>query len=166
MLILIAHASKHGSTAEVAERIGAVLRGRGHLVDVVAASAVDALDPYDAVILGGALYIGRLHRAARRFLHRNATALDERPFAVFAMGPLTLSEKDVAGAGAQLARALGREPGLRPCRQGVFGGVVRPAELPFPFNRMPAADARDWDAIEAWANAVAGDFGDAGAAVA
>jgi hypothetical protein len=31
-----------------------------------------------------------------------------------------------------------------------FGGVVDPARLRFPFNRLSAADTRDWDAIESW----------------
>jgi hypothetical protein len=37
----------------------------------------------------------------------------------------------------------------------IFGGAVDPAKLRWPFNRMPASDARDWQAIDAWADAVA-----------
>jgi hypothetical protein len=37
----------------------------------------------------------------------------------------------------------------------VFGGVVDPKQLHFPFNRMPKTDARDWSEIAAWANEVA-----------
>jgi hypothetical protein len=36
--------------------------------------------------LGGALYMGRLHREARRFLRTHREALATRPLAVFAMG--------------------------------------------------------------------------------
>jgi menaquinone-dependent protoporphyrinogen IX oxidase len=35
MSTLIAYASKHGSTAEIAERIGATLRSAGHEADVL-----------------------------------------------------------------------------------------------------------------------------------
>jgi hypothetical protein len=33
----------------------------------------------------------------------------------------------------------------------IFGGVVDPAKLRFPFSRLPASDARDWDAIHGFA---------------
>jgi len=36
----------------------------------------------------------------------------------------------------------------------VFGGRIEPARLPFPLSAMPAADARDWDAIRSWADAL------------
>ena len=37
----------------------------------------------------------------------------------------------------------------------IFGGVVDPRKLSFPFNHMPASDARDWEAIHAWTDEVA-----------
>ena len=40
----------------------------------------------------------------------------------------------------------------------IFGGVIRPDALRFPFNRMPACDARDRDAIRAWARDLAPRF--------
>ena len=40
----------------------------------------------------------------------------------------------------------------------VFGGVVDPNEAPVPLSRMPASDARDWDAIDEWAGEVATAF--------
>jgi hypothetical protein len=40
----------------------------------------------------------------------------------------------------------------------VFGGVVDPTKLRFPLSRMPASDARDWDAIDGWAAEVATAF--------
>ena len=76
--------------------------------------------------------------------------------AVFALGPKTLDDEDVASSRSQLDRALAATPQLTPEPIAIFGGVVDPAKLRFPFNRMPASDARDWDAIEAWAGEVAG----------
>jgi hypothetical protein len=32
----------------------------------------------------------------------------------------------------------------------IFGGVVDPSKLHFPFSHLPQTDARDWDAIKAW----------------
>ena len=71
------------------------------------------------------------------------------------MGPRTLEAKDVAASRAQLDRALTR---VEPVSMAIFGGVIRPDALRFPFNRMPACDARDWDAIRAWAHELAPRF--------
>lgn len=101
-------------------------------------------------MLGGALYTGRLHKDALRFLARHRDALAHRPLAVFALGPRTLEFSDAAASRAQLDRAL-RSAHVVPDAVTIFGGVIKPAKLHFPFNRMPASDARDWAAIEAWA---------------
>jgi menaquinone-dependent protoporphyrinogen oxidase len=148
--ILIAYATKHGSTHEVAEAIGAALRAAGHRVDVADAAGVRDVNRYATVVLGGALYMGRWHRDAVAFLKRHQRALAQMPLAVFAMGPKTLFDADVASARAQLDHALASSP-LEPASVTIFGGVVDPSKLHFPFSHMPVSDARDWAAIEAWA---------------
>jgi len=45
-LVLVAYASKYGSTKGVAERIGARLRERGHRVEVRAVDQTDGVDTY------------------------------------------------------------------------------------------------------------------------
>src|SRR5919198_1521750 len=92
--VLVAHASRHGSTREVAEVVGHHLRERGIDAQVVPVAEVESLDGFDAIVLGAALYTGRLHADARRFLRRHHRELEERPTAVFAMGPRTMSEED------------------------------------------------------------------------
>jgi menaquinone-dependent protoporphyrinogen oxidase len=152
--VLVAYGTKHGSTIEVAEAIAAALRNSGHEVDVAAAADVRALDGYRAVVLGAALYMGRLHQDAAGFLKRHLHALKEMPLAVFAMGPKTMAEADVASSRKQLDHALAAVPELTPVAVAIFGGVVDPSKLRFPFKRMPASDARDWDAIGAWSREV------------
>jgi menaquinone-dependent protoporphyrinogen oxidase len=152
---LVAYASKHGSTREVAERVASEMRAAGLAVDVMPAAEVGHLRGYDAVVLGGALYAGRLHKDARRFLARHEDLLAVRTFAVFALGPKTLDPAEVASSRAQLDRALKRVPRAEPVSVAIFGGVIDPSSLRFPFNRMPASDARDWEAIEAWASELA-----------
>jgi menaquinone-dependent protoporphyrinogen oxidase len=156
--ILVGFATTRGSTREVAESVAGTLRAHNLDVEVQPASAVDDVSGYDGVVLGAALYMGRAHADARTFLKRHRLALAEVPFAVFAMGPKTLDEHDVAGAGQQLARSLARVPEVKPLSVAIFGGVLDPTKLRFPLNRMEASDARDWDAIRAWAEEVAERF--------
>jgi menaquinone-dependent protoporphyrinogen oxidase len=153
--ILVAYATKRGSTREVAEAIARTLEDEGLEPELRPAGEVDDIEPFAAVVLGGCLYMGRWHTDAAGFLRRHAGALADRPLAVYAMGPLTLEEQDVAGARKQLDRALERARGVQPATIAVFGGVVDPGRLRFPFNRMPASDARDPEAIAAWARQVA-----------
>ena len=153
--ILLAYASKHGSTREVAEAIAETLREHSLAVDLRAAGEVKAVSDYAAVVLGGALYTGRWHPDARRFLNRHSRALAARPVAVFAMGPHTLEPNEVESSRHQLDEALARVPELAPFAVAIFGGVVDPTRLHFPFNRMPASDARDWHAIREWTEQLA-----------
>ena len=149
--ILITYASKHGSTREVAEAIGRTFAELGLDVDIEPAASVHDLSWYDGVVLGTALYMGKPHADARRFLRRQHKALSALPVAVFAMGPLTTSSDDVQGAKKQLDRALATVSDIEPISTAIFGGVVDPEQLRFPFNRMKASDARNWNVIETWA---------------
>jgi menaquinone-dependent protoporphyrinogen oxidase len=153
--ILVAYATKAGSTRDVADAVARTLREHGLEADLRPAGEVGTLAPYGAVVLGTALYTGRIHKDARRFLRRHTAQLSERPLAVFAMGPKTLAGDEVAASRAQLDRALAAHPELHPGPVAIFGGVVDPGRLRFPLNRMPASDARDWDAIRTWADEVA-----------
>jgi menaquinone-dependent protoporphyrinogen oxidase len=156
--VLVAYATKKGSTREVAEAIARTLGGEGLAVSTRPAAEVRDVSDFRGVVLGGALYMGRWHPEARRFLRRHRQALAELPFAVFGMGPLTSEEHDLAGSRAQLDRALGSVPELEPVALAVFGGVLDPTKQHFPFSRMKASDARDWEEIHAWALEVAGSF--------
>jgi menaquinone-dependent protoporphyrinogen oxidase len=154
--VLVAYATRKGSTREVAEAIAARLETDGLRAVVQPAGQDVDLRTFDAVVLGGALYTGRWHRDARRFLRRHRRVLATMPVAVYAMGPATGDDLAMGGSLGQLERALGRVPDVTPVAVTVFGGVIDPDRLRFPFNRMPPSDARDWDAVAAWADEVAG----------
>ena len=155
MIALVAYATKHGSTREVADAIGERLRERGFGVDVMEARATPAdLSGYDLVVLGGALYIGRLHHDAVAFLKQHRTELASKPLAVFGMGPGKDAKPAFDAARVQLEQSL-EGAAVTPALTAVFGGVVQPKRLRFPFSWMPASDARDWAAIESFANQAA-----------
>jgi menaquinone-dependent protoporphyrinogen oxidase len=162
--VLVAYATKYGSTREVAEAVAAELRERGLEADVRSAGEAGDLDGYSAVVLGVALYMWRLHADARRFLRRNRKALTALPVAVFGMGPFEDKPEDLASARETVDKALAKRPWFVPVAVTVFGGKFDPDALRFPYNNpglkaMPASDARDWDAIKAWADTLPGAFG-------
>ena len=162
--ILVAYATKHGSTHEVADTIAGELRTRGADVTTLAASDVPDVTAYDGVVVGGSIYMGRWHADARRLLERQSESLASRQLAVFAIGPLTSGPDDLASARRQLDHALDKLTAVHPVTVAVFGGVVDPAKLHFPFNHMAATDARDGDQIRSWARKVAVTFAAADAA--
>jgi menaquinone-dependent protoporphyrinogen oxidase len=163
--VLVAYGSKHGSTKEVAAAIADTLDEQGLRADLRPADDVETLAGYDGVVIGGALYAGRLHKDVRHLLRRFHEELAARPVAVFAMGPLSLKADEVAGSRRQLDAALRKAADVKPFSIEIFGGVVHPQELHFPFNKMPETDARDWAAIEAWAKELAASLAGSGVAV-
>ncbi len=152
---LVAYGSKHGSTKEVATAIAADLRAAGRDVDLLSAGAATVAGPagYDSVVLGGSLYRGRWHPDACKFVRRHHDAVVELPLAVFALGPRTLEEGAVAESRKQLDAALARLK-IEPELSKIFGGVIDPAGLHFPFSRIQRSDARDWQAIDAWSEEI------------
>ena len=155
--VLVAYATKYGSTREVAEAIAAKLRECRATIDVRAAGDVASLDGYDAVVFGGALYFFRLRREGRRFLSRHRKALSEMPVAVFGMGPIEDTEEQYVGARKHLDKSLVKNQSISPVAVAVFGGVLDPTGLRFPdanpaMKKLSPCDLRDWGAIEAWAD--------------
>ena len=124
--VLVAHASKYGSVEEVARYIAAVLRDRGAACTVVPARQAEHLVDYDFVVLGTGLYMGRLHREARRFLRRHHEELADVPFAVFAMGPLSASPRSWRRCGRSSSGAWSATRTLHPFVAEIFGGVIDP----------------------------------------
>ena len=155
--LLVAYATRYGSTREVAEKIAATLREGGLVVDVQSVEHARFLDGYRAMVLGAPLYMFNWMKEARSFVSRNRAALERVPVAVFALGPTEDKEEDWQETCAQLDKVLAGFPWLTPAAVELFGGKFDPARLTFPYNlipalkKMPVSDIRDWDAIRAWA---------------
>jgi menaquinone-dependent protoporphyrinogen oxidase len=162
--VLVTYATRMGSTEEVAQRVACKLRESGLAVDVLPARHVRSLESYGAVVLGAALYVGRLHKDARRFLAANRDLLIKLPVALFVLGPVQKDEKDWKGAQNQLEKQLRDFPWFAPVALSIVGGKFDAARLGFPFNlipalrRMPPSDVRDWEAIDTFASELALQF--------
>jgi menaquinone-dependent protoporphyrinogen oxidase len=159
--VLVAYATKYGSTAEIAEKIGQVLRQAGLRADVLPAQRVKDLSPYQAVILGSAVYMGQWRKEAATFLAANEKALAERPVWLFSSGPSGEGDPVQLLKGWRLPMA--QQPiadRVRPRDIAVFGGALDPKKMNllerWVINMVKASfgDFRDWNAIEAWAKAV------------
>ena len=160
--VLVAYATRGGSTAEVAEAIAKTLREAGLAADVAPAGEVVSLNAKAAVVVGAPLYVGRFPREFHVFLGRHRERLVAiRPW-VFVLGPTHNRPDDFSAARKQAEEQLRRHQWLRPAAVEVFGGRWNPKNLPFPFSlalrlpgnplaKIPAEDVRDWDAIRAWA---------------
>jgi menaquinone-dependent protoporphyrinogen oxidase len=145
--------------------MAAALRDSGRTVDLQPIRDVRTLSGYSAVVLGAPLYMFRWHKDARRFLSRYHQALTQPPagnlpVAVFAVGPVTPgAEKEWQDARAQLDKELAGFPWFKPAAISIFGGKLDPTGMRFPYTlfmrQVPASDARDWEAVRAWASDLA-----------
>jgi len=162
--VLVAYATRHGSTQEVAETIAATLRECGLQVDIQPMQEVQTLDPYRAVVLGTPIYMCIFHRDTTHFLEQHRSALTTRPVAIFALGALHADEEEFQLAREQLDKELAKFPWLTAQATATFGGKFDPANLDYPLNlmaplrNMPVSDMRDWTAIRAWASDLAAQF--------
>ncbi|MEW6635790.1 MAG: flavodoxin domain-containing protein [Actinomycetota bacterium] len=163
MRVLVAAASRHGATAQIAGEIGVALRdgaGGGIVVDVLPAEEVSSLEGYDAVVLGSAVYAGRWLESARKLAERHAETLSRRPTWLFSSGPVgdpLKPEEDPVDV-AEILKATGAR------EHRVFPGRLDRRELGFAEKaivlalRAPEGDFRDWEAVRAWAREIAADL--------
>jgi menaquinone-dependent protoporphyrinogen oxidase len=95
--VLVAYATRHGSTAEVAEAVAAELRGPDVQVTVKQITGGLRAEAYDAVVIGAPMIMG-WHKDASRFLKRNQAALAGRPTACFATAASLTEVQEKPGA--------------------------------------------------------------------
>jgi menaquinone-dependent protoporphyrinogen oxidase len=164
MKVLVAVASRHGATDEIAREIAVRLRDELSAVDPRAAvearpvAQVDSLAGYDAVVLGSAVYLGRWLGPARKFARQHAAALAAMPVWLFSSGPVgDPPEPDQLGPVPD-ASEIAAAAGAREHRS--FVGRLEPRGLGFAERVVIRAvhategDFRDWAAIREWAQAI------------
>jgi menaquinone-dependent protoporphyrinogen oxidase len=164
MAVLVAAASKHGATEEIAARIAADLSEHGLDVDLRRLEDVDDLGAYDACVLGSGIYLGNWLKPARRFIDEHADQLTRRPTWLFASGSIVGDPPigdDPNALRAGLAEQLVERTAAR--EHKLFAGRLDTSQLGL-MERMAVrgahaseGDYRDWQAIDEWAATIATD---------
>jgi menaquinone-dependent protoporphyrinogen oxidase len=156
--VLVVVASRHGATAEIAAALARSIEdcdaGRAAGLSAFAMPADQRPDPgpFDAVVLGSAVYAGRWLEPARDYVTRHADALRRCPVWLFSSGPIgdPPFPPDEPHDVAPLTRLIGARGSV------VFPGRLEKERLGFGERAMvtamraPIGDFRDWEAVRAW----------------
>jgi menaquinone-dependent protoporphyrinogen oxidase len=154
--VLVAFASRTGSTAGIAEVIARGLRNAGLEVDCRPAGDVADVTPYDAVVLGSGVFLPHRGSDGGGFLVRHGAVLKSRALWLFCAGPIGRgrdgSGAGSAGSGDCSVAEVARSVGARGCAE--FGTPV-----PDP-GADPVAELApvDGTSVRAWAREIAGDL--------
>ncbi|MET8846804.1 flavodoxin domain-containing protein [Amycolatopsis sp. NPDC004625] len=158
MKILVAVATRHGATREIAESVAAALgaalsdAGMPSPVEVRDAGLVRSVEGFDAVIVGSAVYLGQWLEPARSLVESFSDELREVPVWLFSSGPV--GEQTRPAEEPVAVEDLARRLNARGHR--LFGGKIDRHTLGFPERavvtalRVADADNRDWPTIRAW----------------
>jgi menaquinone-dependent protoporphyrinogen oxidase len=175
MRVLVAYATRHGATAGIAQRVAAALTAAGLSADTRPVEDVSDVEPYDAVVLGGAAYMFHWLKPAVTFARRHREELAARPVWLFSSGPLGTDLVDKDGKNV-LEASRPKEFGelselLHPRGEQVFFGAYDPSAHPVGLGErlthlapaaraaMPGGDFRNWPVIDAWAAQIAAELG-------
>lgn len=162
MTVLVAYASKHGSTEGIARSIADRLNELGTPAQARSVQDVEDLDGVDAVVLGSAVYAGSWMKEAMAFVERHRDALARLPVYLFSSGPLGEEVKDAEEQPRQLDEL---RDALAPRDHRIFFGALERDKLGFGERmivkavKAPDGDFRDWDAIRDWADRIAPELG-------
>lgn len=159
--VLVTYASFAGSTGEVAEYVALTLREQGIEVDLAPVKAVKDLSGYQALAVGSAIRMGKVHPGTLTFLKKHQQQISKMPLAFFVVC-MTMkedTEENRCTVRGFLESVWQKVPAVNPANVGMFAGAVDYKKLRFPFNLFMRSaelqgDFRDWDAIREWATAL------------
>ncbi|MDE3199941.1 MAG: flavodoxin [Acidobacteriota bacterium] len=160
---LMAYATRNGSTQEVAAWIAGVMREAGVTVELMRMKEATEFGGYSTAILGAPLYLGRMLKEFHEFVELHREPLSRMKVWCFVLGPVENKPEQFAEAERQAREQLAHHEWLVPEDVRIFGGLwdVKRMEFPFklmrwlPASKVPAMDARDWEAIGQWAEEIA-----------
>jgi menaquinone-dependent protoporphyrinogen oxidase len=166
--ILVAYASKFGTTGGVAEAVGEVFCREGHTVDTKWVPHVQDIHKYDAVVIGGAIQYDTWMSEATKFVTANQHILHTLPVAYFFTCLVLSKQTDKAErkAKAYAEKLSSLVPHVIPVSVGRFAGVLDYSKMSFFFRQISKVvlsimavqegDYRDWDAIRSWTKGLNG----------
>jgi menaquinone-dependent protoporphyrinogen oxidase len=157
MSVLVAFASKYGSTRGVAERIATTLEASGLTVDLQPIQTVSDVGIHEACVIGSAVYAFHWMKPAVRFVERNRAPLAGRRVWLFSVGPLGPKTDPIPRPRDfdELSEAANARD------HHIFYGAVDLGKLRGGDRLMRRffkgfeGDFRDWEEIEAWAGEIA-----------
>jgi menaquinone-dependent protoporphyrinogen oxidase len=157
MKVLVCAASKYGATSEIAQAVADVLAERGCEVTVLTPEKVGAVEEFDAVVLGSAVYMGQWMKPARELAERSADGMASRPVWLFSSGPIGEPAKP-ADNPVDVTKIL---QATKARDQQIFTGKLAKKHLSFPDRAMASAihaqegDFRNRAQIRDWATGIA-----------
>lgn len=158
--ILVAYATRTGSTAEVAEAIAQRLCEAGLSAEVRPVADVASLEGYSGAVLGSAIRYSSWLPEMADFLSANRDALAAMPVAFYSMHMLSLGDNPAARAERAKYTEQARQA-VTPVDEAFFAGKIDPERLSL-FDRLAVrlvkshvGDRRDWTRIGEWSAALA-----------
>jgi menaquinone-dependent protoporphyrinogen oxidase len=160
--VLIAYATKHGSTTEIADKIAETLVSAGVHAVALPVEHIGDLNSYSAVVLGSAVYAGHWCKEATAFLKAHEAQLAQRPVWIFSSGPTGEGDPAELMQGwrfpQELLTVIQR---VHPRDIALFHGEIDENKLNV-FEKMivkgvkaPAGDYRNWRDIVTWSRQIA-----------
>ena len=128
--ILVAYASKCGSTGEIAQVISEVINQAGLSVNVRRVQDIKDLSDYQALVLGSAARMGKLLPEAIKFAEKNCSQISQLPTVYFTAGAAMITDRRQEASSYQDPLCQVREP----FSKGLFTGKVDHTKMEFPLN--------------------------------
>ena len=173
MSALVVFGTRYGSTAKIAEEIGAVLGDEGFKVRVVNAAkdTISDISEFDVVIVGSGIKMGKWTKETLNFLKKFEADLSQKKVALFVSCGYSREPDKVDEARENfLIKVADRYPSIKPVSLSLFGGVFSFDKYGFAerlvfrgikkelekqgIETKKPYDFRDWETIREWTRSV------------
>lgn len=180
MKTLLVYGTRYGATGGTSEEIAKVLRSEGFEVKVqnLKKEKIKDISPYDLIIVGSGMKMGKWTGEAEDFLNRFRLDFADKKFAIFASTMKSVPEREGKQEDLEKERKMSIDDivakyNLNPVSAGLFGGVLDFNKMNFIIRRTfgfirsqlekdgfeqtePGVyELRDWEEIRGWAKELA-----------
>jgi len=178
---LIVYGTRYGATKSTSEEIAKVFQGEGLEVKVVNAKIekVKDISPYDLIIVGSGMQMGKWTKEPENFLNQFHTELAAKKVAIFvssaaqALIEYEKNDEEIDNNKRLYLEEKAAKYNLKPISQIILGGVWDFNKMNFLFRKtltsfkpkIEAAgfkeikpglyDTRDWNTVREWAKELA-----------